>query len=363
MHPDLLSNPEIYVKFALEPSVCLSVDLTITVGEFKDLLHEIFDLEPENQKIVFQGRPLKEDGQQLKDAGITPNETVYLLAMDEEKYREKQRNALEHTANIPVSQLSTEMGKQGASAGGPSSMLFDSATGNGALMKQMMRSPIVQDLLKNPEVMESMLLSDPRIKKMIEKNPEMRKNLTNPETMKEMIEMMTNPDYQKHVQKSVDRALINLNAMPGGFDALKQVYSMQKPLFEEQIELGAPQLHSQQPSTTAPNRLFASESLPNPWESKQQQPAKRNDKMYAQTSNVIKSDSAITKGFVAPTVGDDILSTDLNIQNASETYKEQLKQLEEFGFLNKEKNLQALIRAKGCIDDAIDILIDQMEVE
>ena len=78
-----------------------------------------------------------------------------------------------------------------------------------------------------------MISSDPRLKSMMEKNPEMKKMFSNPETMKEMMEMMTNPEYQKHMQNSVNRALINLNAVPGGFDALKHVYAMQKPLFED----------------------------------------------------------------------------------------------------------------------------------
>ena len=183
----------------------------------------------------------------------------------------------------------------------------------------MLKTPEMKEMLFQPKIVEQLLMQDPRVRSMIKKNPEIEKMFQNPESMKEMMEMMTNPDYQKHMQNSMDRALINLNAVPGGFDAMKHVYHLQKPLFEEANFNGELQQDknrkNRSESDPKDNPTYGQETLPNPWSN----------------SMPKTSDPA------------------------------SLTELKELGFLDEEKNKATLERCNGNLEDAIEELLLEME--
>jgi len=51
-------------------------------------------------------------------------------------------------------------------------------------MSEVFNSPIMENLLNNPELLKSMIMSNPNFKKIAEENPEIGKALTDPETLK-----------------------------------------------------------------------------------------------------------------------------------------------------------------------------------
>lgn len=294
--------PEIYLKFDTNPSVCISIPLESKLSNLKDLVFDLFDISPADQRILHKGRQLRDDSLTLSTIGIQPLDVLYL---QQQRESEKEPPAAVLNSSPPMESSTAAMGK-------------------------LFRSPFIKEMLGRPEVMEHMLMADPKIRAMTEKNPEMKKMFTNPETMKEMLEMMTNPDYQKHVQKNVDRALINLNAMPGGFDALKQVYSMQKPLFEEKDPKKAPAVQATVYSTSNSTKQ---DSLPNPWASKAKETGKQSGK---------EKDRRI---------------------HSSGAFEAQLRELNELGFLDEGKNVRAIEQANGNVQLAVEFLIEEMDHE
>ena len=73
-------------------------------------------------------------------------DTIYLICCRSELNLEKQKIALEHTANIPVSRLESNRDLMlGDSSGGSS--LTDS------FMKTLLKSPMMKEILGQPEMM------------------------------------------------------------------------------------------------------------------------------------------------------------------------------------------------------------------
>lgn len=397
--------PEISVKVDFEPSVQIQIDLHITLEQLKDLFHDLFMIEPQNQRLIHKGKPLKRADASLLELQICANDTIYLINTGQ---KQDAANTNAASANTTLSSKTKNTDPFGTLSDGPNNdELFDGGGGFGgtsgdampAYMKSLMKSSFFKEMLSQPEVMENMLLNDPRIKSLVEKNPDMKKVFTNPESMKEMIEMMTNPDYQKHVQKSVDRALINLNAAPGGFDALKHVYTMQKPLFEEKAPPSIPSAavydtHDGSSASGIRRPRFADDPLPNPW-----RPAAKTPKHATGSSSQPPIGAYFDEGDAASRLSLDknLLSGGLFSSNpfakfgaaappvprtqsqmppsaetfaASHDHNEDeslfaatLDDLEDMGFLDRDRNLAALLRAHGNKDMAIDILLDEMEME
>jgi hypothetical protein len=54
-------------------------------------------------------------------------------------------------------------------------------------------SPEPQALLRNPELLRSMLQANPAVRQMMESNPEVGRMLSDPDTLRQMSAVMSNP--------------------------------------------------------------------------------------------------------------------------------------------------------------------------
>lgn len=276
---------EIFIKFDFEPIVCIPIPTSINLDELKSMLFVLFNVEKEKQRIIFKGRLLKEENWAPSQLEVT-------------------------TARQPIHLISRERRpSQGAVAAAASDEGFSSVASSFPL----------RQLFSSSAFMERLLESDPKIQNLFSKHPEMKKALNNPETMNEMMQMMTNPEYQKHLQQSMDRALIGLNAMPGGQDTMRLILEMQKPLFEDLSNAGNPTLA---PSLNEKNER---EALPNPW--------KKGSSVLGRERGEIDETNLIEKA----------------------------KELQEMGFPSLQLNLEALRVNKGNLEEAVEWLIHKME--
>ncbi|CAO3670227.1 unnamed protein product [Rhizopus microsporus] len=163
------------------------------------------------------------------------------------------------------------------------------------LIRQMMDSPFMQSLLDNPEFIRSMIMNNPQIKAIAEQNPEVGHLISDPSFLRQSIEMMRNPELMREMQRNNDRALSNIEAIPGGFNHLRRMYStIQEPMesamspaglrsSEEANERLARQLNV----SSVPENSLNTQALPNPWaatsqQSPQQQPQQNNSSSTAQ---------------------------------------------------------------------------------
>lgn len=123
--------------------------------------------------------------------------------------------------------------------------------------------------MDNPEVMQSIIQSNPQMRQLMETNPEIGHILNNPEHMRQAMEMMRNPSMMQEMMRNQDRALSNLESLPGGFNALQRFYNeVQEPM---QNAMGRPNpfaTPTNDNNTTTENTQAGTqnnEALPNPW--------------------------------------------------------------------------------------------------
>uniref|UniRef100_A0A1I7WX79 Ubiquitin-like domain-containing protein n=1 Tax=Heterorhabditis bacteriophora TaxID=37862 RepID=A0A1I7WX79_HETBA len=102
---------------------------------------------------------------------------------------------------------------------------------NPEIMRQMMDSPIMQNIMGNPDVFRSILANNPQIQQLVERNPELGHVLNDPDMMRQTMEMIRNPNMFQEMMRSHDLAIRNLQGIPGGEAALQRLYQdVQEPL-------------------------------------------------------------------------------------------------------------------------------------
>merc|ERR1712048_1316539 len=102
---------------------------------------------------------------------------------------------------------------------------------------------------------------------LMEQRPELARLLEDPEIIQQSMEMMRNSELMREIMRNADRAMGNLDAMPGGHNALVRAHEeIADPLFAalsgsngEAVAANA-QAYAEQ-NEGAPNN----EALPNPW--------------------------------------------------------------------------------------------------
>ena len=145
---------------------------------------------------------------------------------------------------------------------------------NPDVMDQMMSSPQMQSILSNPETMRSILGMNPQMQEMMRQNPELNGLLNDPEFLQQTMEAMRNPNVMREMMRNTDRAMSNIESIPGGTAALHKLYNeVQAPLFEasqgsSQVSKikDDKQLKAKYGDLAKPDRPI-SEPLSNPWSS------------------------------------------------------------------------------------------------
>ncbi len=94
---------------------------------------------------------------------------------------------------------------------------------NPEMVRSMMDSPMMQQMLDNPEMMRQVMQSNPQFRQMQEANPQMAEMLLQPSALREAMNMMANPALQQEAMRQMDRAYTNVESMPGGTEALRNM--------------------------------------------------------------------------------------------------------------------------------------------
>ncbi|XP_038624555.1 ubiquilin-4 isoform X2 [Tachyglossus aculeatus] len=298
-----------------------------SVREFKEEISRRFKAQQDQLVLIFAGKILK-DGDTLKQHGVKDGLTVHLVIKTPQKAQEPPAagpadasvpgpDAPSAPADAPSSpaapaQPSTS-GAAPADAGGggrrpgagvgegaaPASasilsgfggLLGLSSLGLGSanfmelqqqmqrqlmsdpeLLTQIMENPLVQDVMAQPQLMRHMIMANPQMQQLMERNPEISHMLNNPELMRQTMELARNPAMMQEMMRNQDRALSNLESIPGGYNALRRMYTdIQEPMFSATREqFGSNPFSSLAASSdgaaSQPLRTENREPLPNPW--------------------------------------------------------------------------------------------------
>merc|ERR1719310_1810536 len=87
-----------------------------------------------------------------------------------------------------------------------------------------MESPMVQQMMENPEIMRSLMSMNPQMQQLMEQRPEIARMLEDPEMLRQSMQMIRNPSLMREMQRNADRAIGRLDVMPGGHDALVRAH-------------------------------------------------------------------------------------------------------------------------------------------
>ncbi|XP_071435674.1 ubiquilin-4 isoform X2 [Pithys albifrons albifrons] len=297
-----------------------------SVREFKEEISRRFKAKQDQLVLIFAGKILK-DGDTLNQHGIKDGLTVHLVIKTPQKVQDSASaasapsaaSASTATPSSPAtpsqpstsssagpdagngSRRSSGSGTMGGPGdGGPNSATsilsgFGGITGLGNLgmgsanfmelqqqmqrqlmsnpemLSQIMENPLVQNMMSNPDLMRQMIMANPQMQQLMERNPEISHMLNNPELMRQTMELARNPAMMQEMMRNQDRALSNLESIPGGYNALRRMYTdIQEPMFSAAREQFGNNPFSSltgnsDSSSSQPLRTENREPLPNPW--------------------------------------------------------------------------------------------------
>jgi ubiquilin len=272
----------------------IEVDEDADVKTFKQLIAEKFEAEPDQLCLIFAGKILKETdtlrGHNIKD-GLTVHLVIKAPPKPEPEGPTRPPADVRQTP-FGLNQIGGLAGLEALTSNSSTWMDMQSRMqhelmGNPDLMRTILDNPLVQQMMNNPDVMRSLITSNPQMQELMQRNPEISHMLNNPELLRQTMELARNPAMLQELMRSHDRAMSNLESVPGGYSALTRIYrDIQEPMlnaaseftrnpFSGLVDNGS----NQNPQQGAENR----EPLPNPWggsgstgnQQQQQQPRDR----------------------------------------------------------------------------------------
>nr|BAC33365.1 unnamed protein product [Mus musculus] len=268
-----------------------------SVQQFKEEISKRFKSHIDQLVLIFAGKILK-DQDTLSQHGIHDGLTVHLVIKTQNR---PQDNSAQQT-NAPGSTVTSSpapdsnptsgsaanssfgVGGLGGLAGLSSlglnttnfselqSQMQRQLLSNPGMMVQIMENPFVQSMLSNPDLMRQLIMANPQMQQLIQRNPEISHMLNNPDIMRQTLELARNPAMMQEMMRNQDRALSNLESIPGGYNALRRMYTdIQEPMLNAaQEQFGGNPFASLVSSSssaegTQPSRTENRDPLPNPW--------------------------------------------------------------------------------------------------
>uniref|UniRef100_A0A8C5CEX2 Ubiquilin 4 n=1 Tax=Gadus morhua TaxID=8049 RepID=A0A8C5CEX2_GADMO len=293
--------------------IAISEDASVT--QFKEEISRRFKAKQDQLVLIFAGKILK-DGDSLNQHGIKDGLTVHLVIKTAQKAGDGAGSSSTSSTSSQVGNASTpspmanptsatSTATTTAAAGsagtappptqtpnllsgfGDLSNLAGLGMGSGNFMElqqqmqrqlmsnpemlsQIMENPLVQNMMSNPDMMRQMIVANPQMQQLMERNPEISHMLNNPELMRQTMELARNPAMMQEMMRNQDRALSNLESIPGGYNALRRMYTdIQEPMFSAAREQFGSNpfsaLGGTNDSGIQPSRTENREPLPNPW--------------------------------------------------------------------------------------------------
>ncbi|KAL7743236.1 hypothetical protein ACLKA6_016180 [Drosophila palustris] len=258
----------------------VEVDEDSGIKDFKILVAQKFEAEPEQLVLIFAGKIMK-DTDTLKMHNIKDNLPVHLVIKAPTRTNETPARAPADVRQTPfgLNQFGGLAGMEALGAGSNTFMdlqarMQNELLNNGDMLRSLMDNPLVQQMMNNPETMRQLITSNPQMQDLMQRNPEISHMLNNPDLLRQTMELARNPSMLQELMRSHDRAMSNLESVPGGYSALQRIYrDIQEPMMNAATEsFGrnpfAGLVEGGNGSTAGVNPQQGTENrnpLPNPW--------------------------------------------------------------------------------------------------
>ncbi|KAF1743217.1 hypothetical protein MXB_5533 [Myxobolus squamalis] len=234
-----------------------------------------------NLLLIFKGKVLKDD-QILNDVGIVDTCTVHCVLKKEPltaNISEQQKPTTQKPPAVTPTPALAMMGQPGPDFVSPGLQIPPNMTDAANIFRAISENPNLsvvfsmhysKRMFSDPQVIESFLSIDPRLKAMMDANPDMAAMMRNPDFVKQLIEICRNPQALQEAMMSQDRQLTQLQNTPGGLNQYLRLFGeMNRPLQEPLPGLPSQSDTSVQSQTIAQsdssNANVSGEAMPNPW--------------------------------------------------------------------------------------------------
>ncbi|CAG8485978.1 739_t:CDS:10 [Paraglomus occultum] len=261
----------------------------LTVRQLKERLTTKTSIPADSMRLVYSGRVLK-DEDTVELYGVKAGHTIYVVKIAANRAAEQAANASTTTTATSTTATPTTLpstrGSNNVSGNPFGANLFGFGSGlDPDVMRSVMNSPMLRHLLSNPEIVRSMMMQNPTMRQMIERNPEIGHIINDPSFIRQTMDMARNPELMREMMRNNDRALANLETIPGGFNHLRRMYhTLQEPLDsagrnnDQLSEIANQRLAQLLNVESPPEGQINSTPLPNPW-------APRNNNLQTQVGN------------------------------------------------------------------------------
>ncbi|KAH8298593.1 hypothetical protein KR018_002367 [Drosophila ironensis] len=221
----------------------VEVDEDSGIKDFKILVAQKFEAEPEQLVLIFAGKIMK-DTDTLKMHNIKDNLTVHLVIKSPTRTNEQPARAPADVRQTPfgLNQFGGLAGMEALGAGSNTFMdlqarMQNELLNNREMLRSLMDNPLVQQMMNNPETMRQLITSNPQMQDLMQRNPEISHMLNNPDLLRQTMELARNPSMLQELMRSHDRAMSNLESVPGGYSALQRIYrDIQEPMMNAATE-------------------------------------------------------------------------------------------------------------------------------
>ncbi|KAK9820265.1 hypothetical protein WJX72_008285 [[Myrmecia] bisecta] len=214
----------------------VQAETTGTVLELKDEVAKHVDIPAAEQRLIYKGQVLK-DERDLASYGVQNEHVVHLV---------RGRPSGGSSAQSTSASTATRSAAPPASAapGLSSTGMFPGVmvppggdpTQAGDAMSQMLNSPMMQQMMNNPELLRTLMQANPAVQQLMDSNPELAQLFNNPQLLRETLQTASNPALLREQMRTADRAMSNIESHPGGFNALRRMYeNIQEPLMNATI--------------------------------------------------------------------------------------------------------------------------------
>lgn len=273
----------IHVKATSGAKITVSVELGVLVSDLKQTLasSDKANVPASQQRLIYRGHVMK-DERTLESYGLAAEHTVHLV----KGLAPGAAVAATPAAPAPIAPspannagnmgggfggmggMGGGMGGFGGGAGGAPdfNQMQQQLQQNPGMMRDMLNSPMMRgamdEMSRNPEMLRQMINADPRMREVIEQNPELGHALNDPETLRRTFEVAANPNLMAEQMRLTDRSLANIEAHPEGFNALSRMHNdVSEPMMRAAEGRGVNTTNS---TLADPNNPFAAMFAANP---------------------------------------------------------------------------------------------------
>ncbi|KAJ8914778.1 hypothetical protein NQ315_013281 [Exocentrus adspersus] len=262
------------------------VDEDCTIKDFKELIRKKIPAEPDQLCLIFAGKIMK-DGDSLKQHNVKDGLTIHLVIRAAPRATPTAPPPPAVDTGFASGSMPFGLGSMPGLGGLPGldqlglgslnwgGMDFQNRVrrqilANPDMLRSMLDNPLVQQLMSDPENVRAFITRNPQMQEIMERNPEINHMLNNPELLRQTMEFVRNPSMLQELLRSHDRAISNLESIPGGYNALQRMYrDIQEPMLSATAEQFSRNPFAGLVDNTSVNNPQQgrenTEPLPNPW--------------------------------------------------------------------------------------------------